>query len=81
MTEQDAVVDILARETALSASDLSSEWSLIDLGVTSFVIVRVLVAFEDHFETEFSVEQMEEVVSTPVAQLPEFVRRALAVGS
>ncbi|HXY44157.1 MAG TPA: acyl carrier protein [Acidimicrobiales bacterium] len=77
MSRQDDVVEILVRETGLSASELSSDWSLIDLGVSSFVIVRVLVAFEEHFDMELSVELMEEAVSLPVLRLSELIGRAL----
>ncbi len=74
MNESVNVVDILMRETGLSASELASSQSLIDLGVTSFVIVRVLIAFEEHFKRELSPDQMEQVVSSPVSSLPELVR-------
>ena len=54
MVEQSDVMDLIAHATGLSASELSDDGSLIDLGLTSFVVVRVLVALEEHFEMEFS---------------------------
>jgi len=74
LTHHDDVVEILVRETGLSASDLAGDRSLIDLGVTSFAIVRVLLAVEEHLARELSADPMEEVASTSVSLLPDIIR-------
>jgi acyl carrier protein len=76
MTERDEILDVLAHETGLSGPELSTDGSLIDLGLTSFTIMRILVALEEHLGVELSEGQMDELVSTPVSGLPALVRRA-----
>ncbi len=76
MTEE--IAALIVEEAGIAASDLASRFSLIDLGVTSFVIMRLLVSLEERFQIEFSEDQMEQLTSAPAAELVTIVERAIS---
>ncbi|MGO9198009.1 MAG: acyl carrier protein [Acidimicrobiales bacterium] len=78
MSDRDAILQLLSQETELDPAAFGAEWALIDLGISSFAVMKLLVALETRFDIEFSDEQMEEIVSSPVSELPTVVERALA---
>lgn len=64
-------------EVGVSPPESPIDGSLIDLGLTSFTIMRILVAMEDHLGVELSDGEMDELLSAPLSKLPDFVRHML----
>jgi acyl carrier protein len=72
----DAVLEIVASQTGLSAADTPGDRSLPDLGLSSFGIMRLVLALEEQFEMEFSGDELRELMTLPVSRVYELVQRA-----
>jgi acyl carrier protein len=72
----DAVLEIVASQTGLSPAETPGDRSLPDLGLSSFGIMRLVLALEEQFEMEFSGDELKELTTLPVSRLYELVQRA-----
>jgi len=77
----EAVLQIVASHAGLSPAEVPGDRSLSDLGVSSFGIMRIVLAFEEQFDMEFSGEALRELTIVPVSRLQELVEHARASSS
>jgi acyl carrier protein len=73
---KEAVLELVASQAGLSRADLPGERSLPDLGMSSFGVMRLVLALEEEFEMEFSGDQLKEFTTLPVSRLYELVEQA-----
>ncbi len=73
---QDAVLDIVASHAGIARADMPSDRSLPDLGLSSFGIMRLVLAMEEEFEMEFSGDELRGFTTLPVSRLHELVEQA-----
>jgi acyl carrier protein len=73
---KEAVLEVVASQTGLSPAETPGDRSLPDLGLSSFGIMRLVLALEEQFEMEFSGDELRELTSLPVSRLYELVQRA-----
>jgi acyl carrier protein len=65
---QETVLELVASQAGLSRADLPGDRSLPDLGMSSFGVMRLVLALEEEFEMEFT--------TLPVSRLYELVEQA-----
>jgi acyl carrier protein len=73
---QETVLELVASQAGLSRADLPGDRSLPDLGMSSFGVMRLVLALEEEFEMEFSGDQLKEFTTLPVSRLYELVEQA-----
>jgi acyl carrier protein len=73
---KEAVLAVVASQAGLSRADMPDDRSLPDLGLSSFGIMRLVLALEDEFEMEFSGNELREITTLPVSRLFELVQQA-----
>jgi len=73
---QEAVLEVVASQAGLSRADMPGDRSLPDLGLSSFGIMRLVLALEEQFEMEFSGDELRELTTLPVSRLYELVQQA-----
>jgi acyl carrier protein len=73
---KEAVLEVVASQAGLSRADMPDDRSLPDLGLSSFGIMRLVLALEDQFEMEFSGDELREITTLPVSRLFELVQQA-----
>lgn len=73
---QETVLRIVASQAGLPPEDVPGDRSLPDLGVSSFGIMRLVLALEEQFDMEFSGEALRVFTTVPVSQLHELVQQA-----
>ncbi len=78
---QEAVLEIVASQAGLSPAEVPGDRSLPELGVSSFGIMRLVLAMEERFDMEFSGEALREFTTVPVSRLHELVEQARASSS
>ena len=69
------------RQPASSDREFGTEWSLLDLGLTSFRIMQALMEVEERFGIEFSEDEVMRFPTVPGSSLPRFVRERIAGSS
>jgi acyl carrier protein len=77
----ETVLDLVAAEAGIPPSDLAGESSLSELGVSSFRVMRLLLALEEEFDVVLSAGDLIEATKVPVGRLPELLRRVKAATS
>jgi acyl carrier protein len=70
------VLQVVASQAGLPVEDLPVDRSLPDLGVSSFGIMRLVLALEEQFDMEFSGEALRALTTVPVSQLHDLVQQA-----
>jgi acyl carrier protein len=78
---REAVLEIVASFSGLSPTEVPGDRSLSDLGVSSFGIMRLVLALEEQFDMEFSGEALRQFTAVPVSRLQELVEQARASSS
>jgi acyl carrier protein len=73
---EEAVLEVVASQVGLSRADMPGDRSLPELGLSSFGIMRLILALEDQFEMEFSGDELREFTALPVSRLCELVQQA-----
>jgi acyl carrier protein len=74
----EAVLAAVASQTGLTFEELGGERSLTDLGVSSFGVMRLVLALEELFDMEFSGRELRAFTTVPVPSLYELVQQAKA---
>lgn len=78
---QEAVLEVVASQAGFSPAEIPGDRSLPDLGVSSFGIMRLVLALEEQFDMEFSGEELRKFTTVPVSRLYELVQHARASSS
>jgi acyl carrier protein len=73
---RETVLRVVASQAGLPPEDVPGDRSLPDLGVSSFGIMRLVLALEEQFDMEFSGEALRVFTTVPVSQLHELVQQA-----
>lgn len=81
MVDEEEVLEVLAEATGLERREFGTEWSLLDLGLTSFRIMQALMEVEERFGIEFSEDEVMKFPTVPGSSLPRFVRERIAGSS
>jgi acyl carrier protein len=81
VVDEEEVLEVLAQATGLERRELGTEWSLLDLGLTSFRIMQALMEVEERFGVEFSEDDVVKFPTVPGSSLPRFVRERIAGSS
>jgi acyl carrier protein len=81
VVDEEEVLGVLAEATGLERGELGTEWSLLDLGLTSFRIMQALMELEERFGIEFSEDEVVKFPTVPTSALPRFVRERIAGSS
>jgi acyl carrier protein len=81
VVDEEEVLEVLAEATGLERREFGTEWSLLDLGLTSFRIMQALMEVEERFGIEFSEDEVMKFPTVPGSSLPRFVRERIAGSS
>ena len=81
MVDDEEVLEVLAEATGLEARELGADWSLLDLGLTSFRIMQALMQIEERFGIEFSEDEVVKFPTVPGRALSRFVGDRIASSS
>lgn len=78
VVDEREMLEVLADATGLEARELGAEWTLLDLGLTSFRIMQALMQIEERFEIEFSEDEIVKFPTVPGRELSRFVGDRIA---
>jgi acyl carrier protein len=78
VADEDEVLDALADATGLQRSELASNYSLLDLGLTSYRIMQALMQIEETFGVEFSEDEVVRFPAIPARALGGLVGERIA---
>lgn len=78
MVGDEDVLEVLAESTGLERRELSTRWSLVDLGLTSFRVMRAVMQIEERFAIEFSDDEIVRFAAAPASSLVHLVSDRLA---
>jgi acyl carrier protein len=77
----DDVVGVISDETGIEATMIKPTTRLLDLGLTSYALMRLLVRIEDHFECEIDAADFVRVFTMAIDDLREKIEQSISAAS
>lgn len=81
MPSVDEVISVIVDETGIDAKTIKPSIRLIDLGLTSYALMRLLVRIEDHFECEIDAADFIRVFTMAIDDLRDTIEQSISAAS